>query len=193
MGRRLKNRPEYLEMKLLSPLTGAFYLKDSRGKIRYDDSAKDLDGKELAQYEDAIRRAMDKMNGPDSMGDTSGDFMEDRFWGSASVWEKVRHALVSIENVEGTLYGCTTLQIVEPLESWELEEMCKYVAVQYCDGWGECFEQRNIKVEGGILNVFFSLYPDEKFQIQGAEVKKPEPEAPDKKPKKGKNRKDPCR
>ena len=36
-----------------------------------------------------------------------------------------------------------------------MKELCDYITGQYSDGWGEGFEQRDIEVEGGTLNVHF--------------------------------------
>ena len=168
---------ERLEMKLLGPLTGGFFLKDSRGQKRdFDGSGKLLGGRELSQYEDAIQKAVDKENRPEFEGGNPFDFMDDGFDGSPSIQEKVEHAVVSVENVDGILYGCTTLQLKEPLEAWELQEMCEYITDQYSEGWGEGFGQRDIPVAGGILNVYFEQAEEPKFQIHGAEVKKPCPQ-----------------
>lgn len=177
MEKEKETMQDRLEMKLLSPLTGGFFLKDSRGRKRdFDGSGKLLDGRELAQYEDAIQKAVDRENRPEFEGENICDFMDEGFDGSPSIQEKVEHALVSVENVDGILYGCTTLQLKEPLEAWELQEMCKYITGQYSEGWGEGFGQRDIPVDGGILNVYFEQAEEPKFQVQGAEVKKPDPE-----------------
>ena len=61
-------------------------------------------------------------------------------------------AIVSVKNVDGTLYGCTTLTLKEFLDTEELSELCEYITGQYSDGWGEGFEQRDIPVDGGTLN-----------------------------------------
>lgn len=177
MEKEKETTKDRLEMKLLSSLTGGFFLKDSRGQKRdFDGSGKLLDGRELAQYEDAIQKAVDKENRPEFEGGNPFDFMDECFDGSPSIHEKVEHALVSVENIDGILYGCTTLQLKEPLEAWELQEMCEYITDQYSEGWGEGFGQRDIPVDGGILNVYFEQAEEPKFQVQGAEVKKPDPE-----------------
>ena len=166
---------ERLEMKLLGPLTGGFFLKDSRGQKRdFDGSGKLLDGRELSQYEDAIQKAVDKENRPEFEGGNPFDFMDDGFDGSPSIQEKVEHGRISVENIGGTLYGCTTLILKEGLEDWELEELCEFVSIQYSDGWGECFEQRDIPADGGMVRVYFDFVESPNFQIESAVIKNPD-------------------
>lgn len=175
-----------IEMKILSPLTAGFFQKDSCGQKMEDyGDWKLLDGRELVKYEDAIRKVVDKENHPEIEDGKVCDLMDECFDGSSSIQEKVEHAIISVENVEGVLYGCTTLQLKEYLESWELREMCEYIIGQYSDGWGEGFEQRDIQVDDGILNVYFESEGNLRFQIRDAEEKKEQ--------KKEKREKEPCR
>ena len=54
---------ERIQMKLLSPLTGGFFRKCMRrGKEDYENTGRGIDGRELAQYETAIRKAVDREN-----------------------------------------------------------------------------------------------------------------------------------
>ena len=82
--------------------------------------------------------------------------------------------MVSVESAEDILYGCTTLHLKENLTSEEFHELCEYITGQYSDGWGEGFEQRNIQVDGGTLNVHFWQGNGMEFHIQ--EGKRPNPE-----------------
>ena len=77
------------------------------------------------------------------------------FDGSESIQEKIQSAVVTIENKDGILYGCTKLELNEFLSQEELQEFTEYITGQYSDGWGEGFEQRDIKVDGGTMNVHF--------------------------------------
>lgn len=54
--------------------------------------------------------------------------------------------------------------------------MCGFIAIQYSEGWGEVFEQRNIPADGGILNVYFDYAGSPDFQIQSTVIKNPYPE-----------------
>ena len=77
------------------------------------------------------------------------------FDGSESIHGKIQSAVVTIENKDGILYGCTKLELNEFLSQEELQEFTEYITGQYSDGWGEGFEQRDIKVDGGTMNVHF--------------------------------------
>ncbi len=165
---------ERLQMKLLSPLTGGFFRKyQRRGREYFENPGRRIDGRELAQYESAIRKAVDRENRPEVEGGNPFDLMDGCFDGSPSIQEKVEHGRISVENIGGALYGCTTLILKEELEDWELEELCEFVSIQYSDGWGEGFEQRDIPADGGIIRVYFDFAESPNFQIESAVIKNP--------------------
>jgi len=174
-----RNAPYRIEMKLLSPLAGVFFRKCRHGKKGdVEEPGREIDVRELADYEEAIRKAVDKVNSPEIEGGNPFDLMEECFDGSPSIQEKVEHGVITVENVEGVLYGCTTLLLKEELEVWELEEMCEYISMQYSDGWGEVFEQRDIPAEGGIIRVYFDSIESPDFQIQSTVIKNPDLDHP---------------
>lgn len=153
---------EKIQIDLLTPLTADF-MPDERfwDNLEEDDEAWEseydgfpLDGADLVQYKDAIQEMVDQEN---SIGNENGEpcNLMDYFHGSPAIAEKVESAVVSVKEADGVLYGCTTLQLKEFLESAELSELCEYITGQYSDGWGEGFEQRDIRVDGGTLNVHF--------------------------------------
>ena len=171
---QLKNQ-ERLQMKLLSPLTGGFFRSyKRRGKEYFENPGRGIDGRELAQYETAIRKAVDRENRPEIEGGNPFDLMDGCFDGSPSIQEKVEHGRISVENIGGALYGCTTLILKEEPEDWELEELCEFVSIQYSDGWGEGFEQRDIPADGGMVRVYFDFAESPDFQIESAVIKNPD-------------------
>ena len=154
------------QIELLTPLTGNFF-PDNAG-YEYDEEMDELyglplDGEGLVQYESAIHAMVSRYSRIRQDNYMSCDLME-YFRGSDSIKEKVSSAVVSVKNMDGVLYGCTTLTLQEFLEAPELQEVCEYITGQYADGWGEVFEQRDIQVDGGYLNVHF--YQHEDFRIQ---------------------------
>lgn len=153
---------EKIRMDLLTPLTADFMPEQSFwASLEEDDEAWEseydgfpLDGADLVQYQDAIQEMVDQEN---ALGSEDGEpcNLMDYFRGNPAIADKVESAVVSVKEAEGVLYGCTTLQLKEFLEADELAELCDYITGQYSDGWGEGFEQRDIEVDGGTLNVHF--------------------------------------
>ena len=68
--------------------------------------------------------------------------------------EKLRHSLGRPSRSD-----FVQLELNEFLSQEELQEFTEYITGQYSDGWGEGFEQRDMKVDGGTLNVHF-WHPD---------------------------------
>ena len=59
------------------------------------------------------------------------------------------------DHVGEDLMGCAEVTIQAPLDRWEMNRLETYLTGQYSDGWGEGFEQQDIPVEDGVLNVHF--------------------------------------
>lgn len=60
-----------------------------------------------------------------------------------------------MEEWNGELWGVTEVQTHGALSSSELAELTEWLSGQFSDGWGEGFEQREIKVDDGELHVSF--------------------------------------
>lgn len=163
---------EKIRMDLLTPLTADFMPEQSFwDSLEEDDEAWEseydgfpLDGADLVQYQDAIQEMVDRENALGSEDGKTCNLM-DYFDGDPAIAEKVESAVVSVKEADGMLHGCTTLQLKEFLEADELAELCEYLTGQYSDGWGEGFEQRDIKVDGGTLNIHF-WQSDDQFRFK---------------------------
>ncbi|GHV39910.1 hypothetical protein FACS189490_04260 [Clostridia bacterium] len=70
-----------------------------------------------------------------------------------AVGEKVHSLFVGVEVHGGKLWGVATLGLTEPLNAGELETLKEYIIGQYADGFGEGFEQHEIKIRDGDLYV----------------------------------------
>lgn len=170
----MRNQKEALrdgtEMKILTPLTGVFFPEEEP-----EGGMEPLDGRELLPYMESIQEAVDRENSRAGESSVPCNLME-YFQGSVSVKEKVESAVISVEPSKGVLYGCAALHLKEPLEAGELQELCEYLTGQYSDGWGEGLEQRDIRVDGGTLNVHFWRAGEMKFQIRKPEKNQRTPE-----------------
>ena len=171
---------ENMQMELLTPLTANFMPETSYwNELDEDDEAWDyeydglpLDGTDLVQYKDAIQEMVDKENSFGSEDGKPCNLMQ-YFDGSPAIKEKVESAVVSVKEVNDVLYGCVTLQLKDHLQSDEMPELCDYITGQYSDGWGEGFEQRDIPVEAGTLNVHFWQYGKDFRFLVASEIQAP--------------------
>lgn len=177
---------EKIQIELMTPLTADFMpIQEYWDGLEEKDEAWEnwyegfpLNGADLVQYKEEIRGAVEEENLRGSPDGKPCSLME-YFRGSPSITEKVESAVVSVKESEGVLYGCTTLMLKDYLESAELKELCEYITGQYSDGWGEGFEQRDIQVGDGTLNVHF-WQGNDKFRFKQVEkTENPEREAAD--------------
>ena len=83
-------------------------------------------------------------------------------------------AIPSVELHGNKLCGCLTVELKEPLLDDEQTVLCNYISGQYSDGWGEGFEQRDIRVDDGTLAVHFwqedgfKMTPEREMQQESA-------------------------
>ncbi|WP_325213476.1 hypothetical protein [Oscillibacter sp.] len=140
------------ELKLYSPLYAELFEADPDEESGCDPQV--LGGYELTGYQDAIRQGIEDERLPDE---------EERglmtyFDGSKAVDEKVVSISIDVEDVDGELRGVAVCQLKGSLSPGELEELREFCTGQYSDGWGEGYEQRPRKTEGGELYVHFWQY-----------------------------------
>ena len=147
-------------MKFYSPLTAEFFPNEpdweNESYNEYEDCP--LDGHDLLQYADAVDEAVKK-----DIADFNGDLMQ-YYHEDDSVRSKVVSAVPSAKICGNMLCGCLTVELREPLNEGEQAALCDYISGQYSDGWGEGFEQRDIRVEDGKLYVHF--WQDHDFELK---------------------------
>lgn len=167
-----------MTLKIYTPLTGEF-LPDAPELLDYEtEESIPMDGYDLAPYMEAINEALDRENhGGDGW---DGNLME-YYHEEDGVKAKVSSAVVSVEYHEGRLCGCATVELSEPLEGDEPTRLMEYLSGQYSDGFGEGFEQRDIAVEGGVLNVH--LWQTHGFSMTCEQPGPAEPRKPPRRPK----------
>ena len=140
-----------MQMKFYSPLTADFFPNDTEdlGDDYSEYEGCPLDGHDLLQYADAVDEAVKK-----DIADFNGDLMQ-YYHEDDSVRSKVVSAVPSVEICGNKLCGCLNVELRESLNEGEQAVLCDYISGQYSDGWGEGFEQRDIRVEDGTLAVHF--------------------------------------
>lgn len=135
-----------LVMKFYSPLTADFCMDE----LEWEDEEESvlLDGNDLIDYSESISDALAKENASLDGGD-----LMPYYHVKDGVSEKAVSAVVSAELYRGALCGCATVRLREPLNEAECSALKEYLLGQYSDGFGEGFEQREIRVDGGALYV----------------------------------------
>ena len=159
-----------MQMKFYSPLTADFFPNDTED---LDDDYSEYEGipytgKELTGYRDVIRDAIYE-DVKDFYGDLMRYYREDD-----SVRRKVVRAIPTVDEVNGELVGSLWVDTDAPLTAEEQAVFCAYISGQYSDGWGEGFEQRDIRVDDGTLAVHFWQEDGFKMTPSFEEIPKPE-------------------
>ena len=159
-----------MQMKFYSPLTADFFPNDTEdlGDDYSEYEGCPLDGHDLLQYADAVDEAVKK-----DIADFNGDLMQ-YYHEDDSVRRKVVSAVPSVEICGNKLCGCMNVELREPLNEGEQAALCDYISGQYSDGWGEGFEQRDIRVDDGTLAVHF--WQEDGFKMTPSFEKIPKPE-----------------
>ena len=166
-----------MQMKFYSPLAADFFPNDTEdlGDDYSEYEGIPYTGKELAGYRDVIRDAIYE-DVKDFYGDLMRYYREDD-----SVRSKVVSAVPSVEICGNKLCGCLTVELKETLLDDEQTVLCNYISGQYSDGWGEGFEQRDIRVDDGTLAVHF--WQEDGFKMMPSFEKIPKPEKNSLRPK----------
>ena len=166
-----------MQMKFYSPLTADFFPNDTEdlGDDYSEYEGIPYTGKELTGYRDVIRDAIYE-DVKDFYGDLMRYYREDD-----SVRRKVVRAVPTVDEVNGELVGSLWVDTDAPLTAEEQAVFCAYISGQYSDGWGEGFEQRDIRVDDGTLAVHF--WQEDGFKMTPSFEKIPKPEKNSLRPK----------
>ena len=99
MGNKKNLLWDGIEIKLLTPLSAEFFPNEESGweGEQGEPGSEELwDGMDLMECMDAIQEAVDRENSPEEEGGEPCNLME-YFYGSDSIKEKVKSAVVSVE------------------------------------------------------------------------------------------------
>ena len=134
-----------LTFKLYSPLTAE--LLSDENEIWLGNAPIELQGYEMTDYAGAIAAQIVE----------EGANIEQYMDGEDNPYlaAHVKSIRLSVEERDGELCGCATVIVDEDLTERGWNDLQDYITGQYSDGWGEGFEQRDIQVKDGILNVHF--------------------------------------
>ena len=153
-------QPEPTTLKLYMPLNAELYGYDEWGDLEQD--SEELDGTGLLPFENQIVAALVKYR--DSEEAERGIM---RWYGEQdSVNAKVKSVVFNAEIREHQLWGVAECRVVGALSPQELDTLKEYISGQASDGWGEGFEQREIRTEEGELYVHLWDFGDWEIQTE---------------------------
>ncbi len=133
--------PQTHELKLYMPLRGELYERNDWGDM--DDEPLVLGGSELRAYGDQILAAMVRYQSPE---EAERGLMH--WYGEDDALDrKVASAVFRVEERDGQLWGVAECQVRGELMPEELSALKDYLTGQASDGWGEGFEQREIRID----------------------------------------------
>ena len=167
--RPIHQLPEELTtLKLFSPLYSRLYVKTEWGDAANDPIMMYSD--ELCRYQAEILAAVEREH-PDT-GDGRGlaAYLDNEL-----LKRRVYSMNPTVEEWGDRLWGVLEVQSFGPLSESELSGVMEEWSGQESDGWGEGFEQREIKIEDGELCVSF-WSPDKDFFIKTEQELKDQPE-----------------
>ena len=135
-------------IKLFSPLYAHLYERSEWGDL--ENEPVDMSADELCAYQDEILKAIEC-----EQLDEEGDRGLAVYLDNALLKRKVYSMKPTVEDWNGRLWGVLKVQSYGPLSQSDLTEIIEEWSGQESDGWGEGFEQREIKVDSGELCVSF--------------------------------------
>lgn len=167
--RHIQQLPEELTtLRLFSPLYPQVFTRDEYGDLNWE--PEEMSTQELCDYREEILRAI-----ADRRLDSEGDRGLAVYLHNALLGRKVYSMNPTVEEWDGRLWGVLEVQTHGELSEGELRELTEEWSGQCSDGWGEGFEQQEIKIDQGELNVSF-WHSGGDFVIQPEAELKSQPE-----------------
>ena len=158
-------------LRFFSPLIATMYTKDDWGNL--EEYGEEVFPAELCSYETEILEQIAKEYLLEE-----GDRGLAVYLDIPELEEKIYSMKPTVEVWQGELWGVLEVESYNQLSEREIEAVKEYWEGQESDGWGEGFEQREIKISEGELYVSFWNSGDEFFLVteEGLKGEEQEPD-----------------
>ena len=140
----------YISYCLYSPLK-AEWIIDGRNEDT-------LYGNDLLEYQESIEEAVKRY----CIDEPTRGLMY--YYDDENLAKKIIIASPAVKVIDGELYGVLECKLTQPLFADEVTKLKEFWTGQMSDGWGEGFEQREIKLDEGELYVSFWSF-DNSWQV----------------------------
>lgn len=150
--------PETHLLKLYMPMTVDCYERNRWGD--YENEPTRLDNHTALEFVDNISAAIAKNHLPGEGTQGLMRYYDD----NEQVRQKVQSLFFRVEARDNRLWGVAECQVIGELTSSELQALKDFAGGQASDGFGEGFEQREIKV--GDCQLYAHLWQDDNWSIQ---------------------------
>lgn len=138
-----------LSFYVITPLTAEWIAYDRDDEDWDMKGTVNLDGRTLLDFESSIREYLEMENNRLADNGNLAVYLP------SELCEKVERFEPTVTRCAGKLCGCAKIVLKEELTEKEWNVLLDEITGQYSDGWGEGFEQRDIPVSDGVLNVHF--------------------------------------
>ena len=147
-------KKELVETKLYCPLYVVAEPPD------YDSDMLEIPASQLAKYADIINKKIKS-----TLNDEDEKLRGLIAWtDDAELDHKVRSVFPSVENRSGELYGVMTVNSYGELSKVDLISLADEITGQLSDGWGESFEQNEVRLDG--CKYFISFWNSDYFYLK---------------------------